>query len=50
MMSIEYCSIGPNLQRARLTGEQRQFQCSCRESPEQREFDRIQQILRMEEL
>jgi hypothetical protein len=49
VMSVEYCPVRSNLQRARLTGEQRRFQCLCREPPEQPEFDRIQQILRMKE-
>jgi len=49
VMSIEYYPVRSDLQRARLTGEQRRFQCLCRKAPEQREFDRIQEILRVEE-
>jgi hypothetical protein len=50
MMSIEYCPVRPGLQRSRLTRKQRGFQCLCRDLPEVRKFDCIQQILRMEEL
>lgn len=50
MMPIEYSPVRPNLQRARLTGQQRPSECLCRQPPELGEFDGVQQILRMEEL
>ena len=50
VMSIEYCPVRPNLQRARLTRKQQRFQGLRRELPEVREFDRNQEVLRMEEL